>query len=128
MSYSNEHNQHSLIDGLPCPDQECFEVEGAAFLDGLVEGWESFNLALRDIFVENEGEDGETRVNSRVTKDQISVVNGDCDEEVEAGEYSLDERNNHATMHDELTECGRSLVRQSTVPYDKLFDVAEPDD
>ena len=40
----------------------------------------------------------------------------------------MDEGDDHASVHDELTESGGTLIGQSTVPDDKLLDITEPVD
>jgi hypothetical protein len=59
-------------------------------------------LTIGDVFVKNKGEHRETRVDRRVAHDEVSVVDRDRDEEVETGEDSLDEGDNHTAMDNEL--------------------------
>lgn len=79
-------------------------------MDGLVEGREAVDLAIRDVFVEDEREDWEARVDSRVTEDKVTVVDRDGHEEVEAGEDGLDEGDDHAAMDHELRQGSAPLV------------------
>jgi len=82
-------------------------------------------LTIRDVLIENKGEHWETRVDRGVTHDEVAVVDGNRDEEVETSEDCLDKGDNHATMDNELGQGGASLIGQTTVPDDQLFDVAE---
>lgn len=68
LDYCNEHDPSGLIDRLPSPNQECFQVKGAALLNSLVESRESVDLLVGDIFVEDEREYGEHGVDSRVAQ------------------------------------------------------------
>jgi len=69
--------------------------------------------------VENNREDGQTRISRRVTQHQHAVVDRNSDEVENEGEDGLDHRDNETAMDDELGENGRALVRQATVPQDK---------
>lgn len=114
-----------MVDRLPCPDKECFQVQGSALLDGLVEGREAIDLLEADIFVEDQGEDWETCVNGRVTQDKVAIVDRDRHKEVQTCEDGLNETDNHATMHNELRQGSASLIGQTTVPDDEFLDVTE---
>ena len=103
LSHRNEHNNCSLVNGFPSPNQEGLSVERATFLNSLVERGKASNLRVGDIDVEHEGKHWETRVYGRVTKYKVAVVNGNGHEEVEASEDGLNERYYHTSMHYELT-------------------------
>ena len=60
-------------------------------------------MRVADIFVEHERENRQTSVEGRVTKEQVSIVDGDSHEEVDAGEDGLDEGNDHTSVDNELT-------------------------
>ena len=66
MKLIEEEKKTYLIDRLPSPDQEGFQVKGPALLDSLVKSRESVNLLVGDIFVEDEREYREHGVDSRV--------------------------------------------------------------
>ena len=85
-------------------------------------------MPLRDVLVEHEREDWETRIDGRVTEEQVPVVDWNRHEEVQASEDGLDEGNDHATMDDELTERGGALVGEPAMPDDQPLDVAEFED
>ena len=73
-------------------------------------------MPLRDVLVEHERENWEARIDGRVTEEQVPVVDGNRHEEVQASEDGLDERDDHATMNDELTERRGALVGEPAVP------------
>lgn len=125
LRHRNKHNDCRLEDRFPRPDEERLHVEGAALLNRLVQGREAFDLLLGHILVEHEREDGQAGVISRVTQEEVPVVDGNRHKEVEAGEDSLDERDDHTTVHHKLTEHCAALVRQTTMPDDQLPDVLE---
>ena len=73
-------------------------------------------MCVADILIEHEREDGQTSVEGRVTEEQVSIVDGDSHEEVDASEDGLNEGNNHTSVDDELTQGGTPLVGQTTMP------------
>jgi hypothetical protein len=78
-----------LEDGFPEPDQEGLGREGAALLEGLVEGRELHDGLNGDILVENQRERGKICVDGAVAKHEESVVHGDGDKVENDREYCL---------------------------------------
>jgi len=68
----------------PCPNKESLKIERSAFLDGLVESWESVYLLIRDVLIKNDGKNWHCRVDSGVAEDKIAVVDGNRDKEIKA--------------------------------------------
>ena len=75
-----------------------------------VECRELENFLPLKFFIEDDRKYRNLGVDGRVAEEQKPVVDRDSDKEVHDGENCLDKANNHATVHDELTKFGRSLV------------------
>jgi len=84
-----------------------------------------FDRLVLDTFVEDEGEDRRRRVNRRVAEEEHAVVDLDRDVEVDQGEDGLDERNDHSSVDDELTQRSSPFVGQSSVPDDQPHEILE---
>lgn len=93
-----------MEDRLPEPDQEGLGREGAALLEGLVQGWELHDSLNGDILVENQRESWKICIDGAVAKHEESVVHWDGDEVENDREYCLNHRYDEATMDDELTQ------------------------
>ena len=59
----------------------------------------------RDILVENEGEDREVGVQGCISEHEKSVVHWDCNKEEADREDSLNDRNNQASVNNELAHA-----------------------
>ena len=71
-------------------------------LQGAIESWVLFDLFECDIFIHDKREHWEHGVDSRVAKNQEPVVDRYINEEEDASKDGLDERDDHATMDNEL--------------------------
>ena len=99
-----------MVDGFPDPDEECFVVELAAFLEGLIELRELFDFVLVDVLIEDDAEDGEHGVDGGVAQHQVAVVDRDGDGVEDQGEDGLDDRDYQSSMDDELSHDRGVLV------------------
>ena len=58
----------------------------------------------------------------------LTIVDRNGDKEVDDSENSLNERNDHTSVDNELSELTGSLIGQSSVPEQKLCKMTELDD
>jgi len=85
-------------------------------LKSSIQGRELENFIPFKFFVEDDCKNRNLRVDGRVAKEQKPVVDRDGHKEVHDGENCLNKANNHAAVHHELTQLGRSFVTQATMP------------
>ena len=97
-----QHDDASLEDRFPNPDQECFGGQHSSLLQARVEDGELHYCRLSTVFVSHEREHREHRVDGRVAHDKISIVNWNRYEVEDDWEDSLNDSNDQATMDNEL--------------------------
>lgn len=97
-----EHDDRSLVNALPNPNKEGFDVQLTTFLQRLVKLRVVFCFIFIHILIEDDTEHWEHGVNSGVTQHKIAVIDWDCNTVVNEGKDGLDDRNDQTTMNYEL--------------------------
>lgn len=123
--YGAKHDNTALEDRFEEPDQERFNRKRASFLKCGVKWWVLHHHVNTDIVIEHEREDWQTSVDRCVTKDQHTVVDRNGDIVEDTGEDGLDDRDDQASMNDELGEYGRAFVAKTSMPQDQAAELLE---
>jgi hypothetical protein len=114
-----------LVNRLPYPYEECFDIEWSTGLQRLVQYRECQCCRAVDIFIEDEWEYGHLCVDCGITKNQETIKYWNGNEEENHHEDGLYERDDHASMNDELWKLCSSLIRQAPVPKNEILQMTE---
>lgn len=101
---SSEHDGTPLENRLKGPNKESLAIQASAFLQSLVKWRELHDRVSIDVFIEDEGEDGERGVDGGVAQHEEAVVDGDGHEEEDHREQGLDHCYDQASVDYELAE------------------------